>query len=95
MLERRRPPHVTENGARPPMKKMIERQQIAGRQHREAGQWRTLVPVETRWDAPNAASASAEFGLFVLAIFDQPIRRIGDNRVNAVWSASLQPREAI
>ena len=68
---------------------------VLPREHGETRERRALVAIERRRDAPDAAVPLAQLCLFLLAIFDQAVRRIGHDRFHAVCRRFRQPVETI
>ena len=58
-------------------------------------QWRPLMAIERRRNSPYAAFARAKFLLLLARVFVKSVRRVGDDRMEAVIAVPLKPVETI
>lgn len=65
------------------------------RQHSEPRQRITFVSTNHGRQPPHAAASIAQLGQFLLGEFDEPVRRVGADSVNALRRRAAQPIEAV
>lgn len=68
---------------------------VAAIQDRESRHRLSLTAVKTGRNPPDAASAVAPFFEFLERVFDESVRRIGDDRVDALRLGVLEPGERV
>ena len=81
--------------ARPRMKEGAQAFQLDFCQSCESRKRRSLMAVEGWGNPPHAALAEAELRLLLGGVFVKPVRRVGDNGMNAVDLTRFQPVKAI
>jgi len=76
-------------------KKRLELSAIRRGEDRKARHGAALATVKRRRDSPDAALPAAQLLFFRVRVFLQPIRWIGDNRVNVVRRAKIHPLQTV
>jgi hypothetical protein len=68
---------------------------LTGRQNRKTRQRPSLAAVERRRDPPHATAAVPHFFKLLRGVFDQSVRRVGDDRVDRIVLGLGQPLESV
>ena len=80
---------------REPQEEGVQPQPVGGAQGGEARQGGALMAVKGGRDAPDAATAGAQLALLEGAVFDEPVGRIGDDRMDRGRRTLGEPVEAV